>query len=287
VRIVGYRAVTRKVQVWHTEMLPAKQRREVAGAFLPDHTETETRTYLVPEHEETRKRIVPGHYEDVTTTVPAHWGTREYWLEPHTEIRYRFVGTSEQRAGRAGWEVVDGEYVFVGTSEQRAGRAGWESYEVEIPGCWEERRVYFPETTRTMKTWIDEYAEHYKVTIPEETVTREEEVYYPAVLLPPHVVYDDVMVESTWREWEEQEFQEPIFGYADLPYTENLELVAHTRAPVMVIVGETEHDKLKIKVVATGEEFVIDADYVGCATRIGDNEFVIPEKYWPQVEEQL
>lgn len=274
VRIVRTRKVVKRVQVWHTEDIPTVIEGELVHTSLPIEGHYETRSFLVPEQQVQKSRIVEEHYEEKMVTEPAHWGTREYWLEPHIEIRYRFVGTEEQRAGRAGWEQVEGEWVFVGTAEQRAGRAGWEAYEVEIPGCWVERRIWFPEVTRMQKVLVREHLEYYTETIPEHEETRE--VWVDAYVKHIAVRRPDktVMVKTTWWDWEEKEVDDPVYAYANYPDTDYLKLLSHTRGAVWP--PAEAWDTLEIKILATGDVYTTSAEYIGFATRIGENEFVIP-----------
>ena len=274
VRIVGTRQIETKVKVRHTKMeeviIPGewvKLRYWIEGHY-------ETQEYLVPETTELKKRIVPEHYEKRTETVAAHWGTREYWLEPHTEIRYRFVGTSEQRAGRAGWEIVNGEHVFVGTSEQRAGRAGWESYEVEIPGCYQERRVWFPETTRTYEHLVPETYEHYREVIPAHYETRE--VWVPIREMVRSIQHPDTvkMVETEWFTWETKMVDDPIFEKIFDEDFEKYELVSEDRS-LFRIAGH-DVDKITIRNIETGIAYDWECEFVGYATRTGGNTYVVP-----------
>ena len=272
--ISGYRKAKKKVCDWKTV---------ITEITTPDNW-VRTRYYIEgheglvwktePEHEETRTRVVVEHYEQKTETIPAHWGTREYWLEQHIEIEYRFVGTEEQRSGRYGWELVDDEWVFIGTEEQRAGRVGWEAYEVEIPGCWQERRIWFPEVTRTYDVLVPEHEEEYKVVVPERKWSEMEwipiqEAYRWVNLGGKKVIGEDVV-------WvcEEVEVEEPIYSY----YSEydEYELTERVRGPVMVIVGEPVGDMLTLKVLATGQEIKVEAKYVGLAKQIDSNKFVAP-----------
>lgn len=274
VRIVGTRQVETQVRVRHVEMedvtIPGEWVR--TRVWLDGHYETQK--YYVPEMSELKKRIVPEHYEKRTETVAAHWGTREYWLSPHTEIRYRFVGTSEQRAGRAGWEIVDGEHVFVGTSAQRAGRAGWESYEVEIPGCWEDRRVWFPETTRTYTVFVPEKSEHYREVIP--AYYEDREVWIDGREIERAVQRPDVVtqVEKEWFTWETKMVDDPIFEKIFDEDFEKYELVSADQA-VWRIAGH-DVDKITIRNIETGIAYDWECEFVGYATRTGDNTYVVP-----------
>lgn len=247
---------------------------EVPGYFLPEHWETESRRYLIPEHKEYQYVIIEAHWEYKTWTEEAHWGTREYWLEPHIEIRYRFVGTEEQRAGRYGWEQVDGEWEFVGTEEQRAGRAGWESYEVEIPGCWEDRRVWFPEVTRTTKTWVPMHEELQLVTVPDAYEVREEKVFYPSKWIP---AYTEMRPKTVEREiWHTENVfiaRMPVYSAVDPSQATMFTVEELLPAPVDVPYAE---DIVTIKNVLTGDVLRTTADYIGMATRIDDDEFVVP-----------
>lgn len=306
VRIVGYRTVTKTVQVWHDELVETKMPDTYQMVRIPEHYEMEAKEYFVPETKETRTRVVTEHYESKTVTEPAHWGTREYWLGPHIEIQYKEVPghyeikniwVPEYYVTRYYWREAHPErgleaawipyqhLIPAGYKDQRVWVETYqEPYEVEIPGCWQERRIWFPDVTRTYPVLIKEHEEEYSVPVPAHYEMREEKVYYPSTYVKVKVEGEIKMVRTTFYTWEDKEFQEPIFGYANLPYTENLELIEHHRGPVMVIAGEPEADTLKIRIVPTGDVYTTDAEFVGCAVKIGENEYVLPEKYWEQVE---
>lgn len=274
VQAMMYRDVYETVMVKKSERVltvsPPDQRLE--RYWIEGHWETGE--YYVPEHKEYQLVVIEEHWEYKTWTEEAHWGTREYWLEPHVEIRYRFVGTSEQRAGRAGWEMVDDEWVFVGTSEQRAGRAGWESYEELIPGVWQERRIWFPEVTRTTKTWVPMHEELQLVTVPETTEVRR--VWIPIREMHRWIDYGSKETWST-RTWFEPEEvwvgYEPVYEFMDENQVRLFEVVALTTA-VPGIYGD--EDSIVIRNRMTGEELTTTARYLGLAERIADNEFVVP-----------
>jgi len=274
VEIVGTRKVVKTVEVKHTEMVEEKMPDEyyTYEMFYPEHKAL--RETIVEGHYETRTRLVPAHYEDRTVTEPAHWGTREYWLEPTIEIRYRFVGTAEQRAGRAGWELVDGEYVFVGTAEQRAGRAGWESYEVEIPGVWQERRIWFPDVTRTYKVLVPEHEEEYQEWVPTHYETLEYTIPAGSRIEEGVRVGETKMVERTWVTYEDVAVDDPIFGYIFYPEQEKYELIA-TEQSYLRIAGP-QVDFITIRDLQTGRTYDWEGEFLGYATRIGENQYVVP-----------
>lgn len=277
--ISGYR--TAKTREWVCEMVTEEykepDKEQFVREWVPEH-QLVVHT-LVEGHYETKTRVVPEHYEKKTETVPSHYGTREYWIVPRIETRYRFVGTEEQRAGRYGWELVAGESVFVGTEEQRGGRAGWESYEVEIPGYYEDRRVWFHETTRTYDVLVPEHVEEYKDWIPR------------------HYVQVDTTIEGYWWEewkyipgetvtkehevchWVDVEVDQPIYSYYG-EYDE-YDLIGRERGPAYVIVGPPEGDKLKLRIIESGDIIEVEAEYLGIGTRTDDNEYVLPGQKLP------
>jgi len=274
--VSGYRTV--KERTWVCKMVTEEH-------LTPDNW-VRTRYYIEgheglvqktePEHEETKTRVIPEHYETKTETIPAHWGTREYWLEPHIEIRYRFVGTEEQRSGRYGWEQVDGEWVFVGTEEQRAGRAGWESYEEEIPGCWEERRIWFPEVTRTYDVLVPEHEEEYTVVVPARTYSEMGWIPIQEAYRWTNLGGKLVTQEHEVCGWEDVEVEQPIYSYYN-PEDE-YDLIDRERGPVWVIAGPPEGDKLQLRIIESGDIIDVEAKYLGIGTRTDDNKYVLPGK---------
>lgn len=272
--ISGYRTVTeskficRMVMEEHTTPENwVRMRYWIAGHY-------ETKEFTVPEAEEIKTRLVPEHYETKTETTPAHWGTREYWLEPHVEIGYRFVGTEEQRSGRYGWELVDDEWIFVGTEEQREGREGWESYDIEIPGCWEERRIWFPDVTRTYDVLVPEHEEDYTVVVPEYKETRE--VWVPIRELYRQVDIGSKLVteEHEVCGFEDVEVEQTIYSYYG-EYDE-YDLIRRERGPLYVIAGPPEGDKLQLRIIESGDIIDVEAEYLGVTVRNDDNAYTIP-----------
>lgn len=276
VRIKRVEKTVEKKRVFHTEIIESEVPVWHPGTwvFIPGHYQD--KTYFVPETTVTKTRIVTGHYEERTETTLAHWGTREYWLEPHIEIEYRFVGTSEQRSGRAGWELVEGEYVFVGTEEQRSGRAGWESYEVEIPGCWQERRIWFPDVTRTLKTWVPDIEEEYEEVVPEHYETRNVWIEPWDKFMPQYMTMEKKMVEHTWATWEEVEVDQPVYEYIFEEFPEKYELIGVDRGVVWP--EEFVKDTLTVRNLETGLQYDWQGEYLGLATRINANEYVVFEE---------
>jgi len=266
--------VWEKQMVWETitevVMVPVPK----PGYWLPAHTETMSREYLIPEHTEYQLVVIEEHWEYKEWKEAAHWGTREYWLEPSIEIQYRFVGTEEQRAGRLGWAEEEGEWTFVGTEEQREGRAGWESYEVEVPGFWEERRIWFPDVTRTTKTWVPMHEELRLVTVPDkyEIVTEE-------VLIPERWTGMRWVDEPRTQEKEVWHFEDvfvgrlPVYSLVDPAQATMFTVEELIKAPVDEIGVE---DVVTIRNVLTGEVLRTTARYLGMATRLDDNEYVVP-----------
>jgi len=249
--------------------------------WIPKHTKIIE--VWIPETTEVRSRVVPGYYKDETALTPAHWGTRLVWLEPHIEIQYKFVGTSEQRAGRAGWEEVDGEYVFVGTSAQRAGRAGWKSYEVEIPGEWVDRRIWFPDVRRTTKVWVPESSETYEVVVP--GYMKEVSIVEPGRRVEYPVYYEGKWVtkEHLVCGWKNVEVQQPVYSYYYPEY--EYEVLDIKKGPVMVIAGPPEGDKITLRTPVSKLEVNVEGHYLGVATKIDDNRYVLPvEKPMSPVE---
>jgi len=212
----------------------------------------ETRTYTIPAHTEYQLVVIPGHYEKRTITTDAHWGTREYWLEEHIEIQYRYEGEPGKEAGRAGWVA----------------------YEVVIPGCWEERRIWFPKMTRTITVWVDIHEELQLVTIPAKTEDRREWVARRELTRWVDYGSKETYEERKWME-EEEVFvgRLPVYSAVDPSQATVFTVEEHSLAPVDVPYAE---DIVTIRSVESGEVFTTTANYIGMATRIDDDEFVVP-----------
>lgn len=328
VEIVGYRTVTGRVQVWHTDMVPTVIEGEWVHTSLPIEGHYATREVTVPEEEVTYDKVVPAHYETETKYIQGHYETQEIWIPEHEEKHFvevpgyyedRQVQDPGQYEIQNIWvpEYYVTRYYWREAHPARGLEAAWIPYQHLIPAGFKDQRVWVEGQWRTVEFWVDATFEYQTVVVPGQYRDHrvwvdgnyeDVNVWIPernetvTVIVPEHKEIEEywvdawikhvsirrpdktIMVEQTYWKWEDVEYQEPIFGYADLPYTENLELVDHIRGPVMVIVGEPEADTLKIRYVPTGDEFFMDAEFVGCAVRIGENQYVIPEKYWEQTE---
>lgn len=287
-----------------TRQFNVPEKEETYLREVPGHYETErqyiqghyeTQEIWIPEHEEDVLVEIPGYYESRTVQEPGQWvETRVlkagYWedalvtrpADPATgrlEISYwdkRWI--PERWYTRKVWEEGRTRLIkfWVDTT--------WEMQTVTVPGGFRDHRVWIEGEYKDVELWVPTTMEQVTVLIPEHTESRE--VWVPAYVKHISIKRPDktVLVETTWWDWEDKEFQEPIFGYADAPHTDNLELVSFVKGPEMVLIGEPEPDTLKIKIVPTGDTYQTDAEFLGCAMRIGDNEYVLPEKYWEQLE---
>jgi len=267
-----------------------------AGEMIPGHWIDETRRYLIPEHTQYQPVVIEEHWEYKTWTEPAHWGTREYWLSPHIEIEYREVpGHYEIQPvwfeehtitkyywrephparGLPGAWIPYEAVVPAGYSDTRVWvDTSYEPYEVEIPGCWVDRRVWFPEVTRTTKKWVPLHEELQLITIPDAYEVRTERLWIGARLLPAYreMVTKKIMVEETTTE-EVWVGYAPVYSAVDPSQATMFRVVDKEPAPEEVTYAT---DIVTVENVETGEELQTTAVYVGMATRIDDNEFVVP-----------
>ncbi|MCK4822813.1 hypothetical protein KA005_44030, partial [bacterium] len=148
-------------------------------------------------------------------------------------------------------------------------------YEVEIPGCWEERRVWFPEVTRTYSEIVPEHEEEYQEWI--STHYETEEYTVAAIRIPRKIVVpgEVMIVEKEVCEWEEQVITEPVFEKVFDEDFEKYELIAEDRA-VMRIAGR-ETDSIIIRNIETGIQYEWTCEFIGYATKTGENTYVVPE----------
>lgn len=256
---------------------------EIRYREVPGHTETQWVWF--EEYSVTRYREVPGHYETKNIWVPGYYVTRYYWREasPARGLEAAWIpyehwieaGYKDQRV----WiETFTEEYEEIIPAGEKESRVWVETYhepfEVEIPGAWQTRRQWIPEVTRTTKQWVPMHEEVRLVTVPETTETRTEwvelEELHRQVNYGGKVTYET----RTWLEPEEVWIgYEPVYEYVDeskVRLFEVLELLPGA-AP-----GPDYEDVITLRNMANGEELKTTATYMGMATRIADNEFIVP-----------
>lgn len=256
---------------------------EIRYREVPGHTETQW--VWSEEYSVTRYREVPGHYETQNIWVPGYYVTRYYWREasPARGLEAAWIpyqhwiedGYKDQRVWVDTYTEEYEEIIPAGEKESRVWVETYqESYEFEVPGAWQDRRVWFPEVTRTTKTWVPMHEEVILVTVPETTESRR--VWEAGRVIEVWVDYGtkDSWEKRTWFEPEQVWVgYEPVYEYVDeskVRLFEVLELLPGA-AP-----GPDYEDVITIRNMATGEELRTTATYLGLATRVADNEFVVP-----------
>jgi len=56
-------------------------------------------------------------------------------------------------------------------------------------------------------------------------------------------------------------------------------LIHREYGPVVVFVGQPEGDKLTLRIIESGHEIEVEAEYLGLGTRTNDNQYVLPVRY--------
>lgn len=285
--------------------LPSHTEMESREYFIPEHTEYQlvvvedhweyktwteeahwgTREYWLGPHTEIRYRQVDGHYE-----------IKPHWFEEYSITKYRTVqgfweayerdipprGVTEQTEPPYTWyrwieqhvesyeEVIPAGYkdtrVWIDTYQ--------EPYEEEIPGCWQERRIWFPKVTRTTKKWVPMHEELQLVTIPDSYETRVEEIIYPDKWTQARwerktrlVEKEVCTVKEVWVGYE------PVYSYVHPSQVTTFEVNKLVRAPAD---RPDLEDSVILTNTLTGEVLTTTATYLGLATRIDENEYVVP-----------
>ena len=244
-----------------------------------------TRYREVPAHWETGSEYVPAHYETQNIWVPGYYVTRYYWREAHPArgleaawIPYDHwieAGYKDQRVWVEGdyqdvpvWVLADTEeYQEIFPAGEKLTRVWvegeWSLKVFWVDATWEYKTVTIPETWGSETIWIEPISEMRKVWIPDKyvDVSTGERGHYGWKTVQVRVV------EEVWIGYE------PVYEYVDeskVRLFEVLELLEGA-AP-----GPDYEDVITLRNMANGEELKTTATYLGLATKIADNEFVVP-----------
>lgn len=240
---------------------------------------------IEPGHYKTERQYVQGHYErqmvwhpeytvDRYREVPGHYEILPYWFEEYSVTRYRTVpGYWEP------YEVTRPADPVTGRIEVTYTQYRWidehvEEYEEIIPAGFKDTRV-----------WIDTYTERYDETIPAgEKETRvwvdgryeDVDVWMPGTT-SVEMVWVDSKIETRTVEYQELEDvwvgTEPVYEYIDPSQVQGFEVLELVPAPAD---RPDIEDTITIRNTETDEVLRTTATYLGVATRIGDNEYVVP-----------
>lgn len=237
-----------------------------------------------PEYSVTRYREVPGHYEIRNVWVPeytvtryreveGHYEIQPFWFEEHTITKYYWREPHPARGLPGAWIPYE-EVVPAGYSDTRVWVDTYtEEYEEVIPAGYKDQRV-----------WVDTYTEEYQEIIPAgesmgrvwvegkyiiedvwvEETTRTERVWVPATVTHETVEYQEF--EEVWAG------REPVYEYVDPAQVRLFEALELIEAPAGQIKVE---DAIVIRNTLTGEELTTTARYLGLATKIDENEYVV------------
>lgn len=158
--------------------------------------------------------------------------------------------------------IVKKQWIFRVRPEEVWVDGDWLMSEIWIPGHYEARRFWvwedwvnsMPAYWGVRQVWVKGYWQQTKTWEPGR--------------------YELFEIDS-WG-WDDVEFEDPIYSY----YGSRDEycLVARLRAPPVQDIGKHEGDLLSLRITGTDEWIHVEADYICCATSIGENEYVEPSK---------
>jgi len=277
---------------WQTVKVPGRYERQtvyVAGHYeikeTPFAAYYETTYKDVPGYFETNTEYVAGHYEIQNIYVPAYYVTRFYWQEPHPARGlegmwkpYQFkieAGYKDQRVWIAGdyedietWIPATTEKIVTlvpaGVKKTKVWVDGvWRTKVVWVDTTWVDKLVTIPAGWGKKAFWVEPVDKMVKVWVPDQHLTwttgmkghyETKKVYYTEVV-------------DVWVGYE------PVYELVDEEAQQTFQVVELVKAPVDVAGAE---DKIVIRNTLTGDELTTTAKYLGFATRVGDNEFVVP-----------
>lgn len=194
-----------------------------------------------PEHSVTRYREVPGKYEIQSVWFDEYYVTKYYWREAHPA-----------RGLEAAW-IPYQDLIPAGYKDTRVWvDAHTEPYQETIPAGERETRVWVAGDYETKKTWV-----------PEQTTSER-------VWVPPEVTYKTVEFQVPEEVWVGSE---PVYEYVDESQVRLFEVLELFEGAGTDPAFE---DVITIRNMLTGEELRTTASYVGMATRIDENEYVVP-----------
>jgi len=250
---------------------------------------------------------IPGYYEQVTITEPGYYKFERQYVQGHYErqmVWHPAYTVTRYREVPGHFEIMPYWFEEYSVTRYRTVPGYWEPYKVTRPADPVTGRI---EVTYKQYRWIAEHVEEYEEIIPAgyketrvwvETFTEEYQEIMPAGERETRVwvdgKYDDVEVwvlpktttEQVWHEpvieYKTQEYQEleevwvgrePVYEFVDPAQVGTYEVLDLIEAATGQIVYE---DSIVIRNTLTGEELTTTARYLGMATRIDENEYVVP-----------
>lgn len=193
------------------------------------------------EYSITRYREVPGHYEIQAVWFDEYYVTKYYWREAHPA-----------RGLKAAW-IPYQEVVPAGYSDTR----------VWVDTYTEEYQEIMPAGFKDTRVWIEGKYVTEKIWVPEQKISKR--VWVPAEKNFITVEYKEL--ENVWMG------REPVYEFVDESQVRLFEVVELIETPAGAPAGE---DAIVIRNMLTGEELTTTGRYMGLATKIADNEFVVP-----------
>lgn len=244
--------------VFEQQMVTKERKEEIE---VPGHYEVTTK--IEPGYWTEKVIRTPGHYEPETKTWEAYTVKREREVLGHYEIQP--VWYPEETVTKYYWREAH---------PARGLEAAWIPYHDVIPGYYKDKKVWvstyteeyeetIPAGEKTTFVWIPGYGTLRKVWVPSETI--EEKVWVEAKMETKTVEYQEL--EEVWVG------REPVYSYMDPSQIVNWEVDELVPAPADR--PELE-DKIVITNTLTGESLTTTARYLGLATRIDENEYVVP-----------
>ena len=223
----------------------------------------EDRAVRISEHEEEQLVEIPGYYQRQHVQEPGHYEIKPVWFEEHTITKYYWREAHPARGLEAAWIPYE-EIVPAGFSDTRVWVEGeWRTKVVWVDTTWEYQTVTVPEAWGTERVWVEPVSVSRKVWWPSRYVEK---------LIGEPGRYETQVIEyyETVEVWNGYE---PVYSFVDetqVTLFEVLELYEGAGP------GPEFEDVITIRNRLTGEELRTTAKYLGMATRIEENEYVVP-----------
>ena len=230
--------------------------------------------YTIPGFYETYDIITAGYWTEEEVFIPGRWERQMIWKPEYTVTRYREVpGYWETRTQwiPGYWKTV----IVTRPADPVTGRLEI-SYEDKqwVPGYDYHRKVWVTPTTEEYeeiipagesmgRVWIEEHYETENIWIPE--TSREVQVW-----VPPEKGYKTVEYQVLEEVWVGQT---PVYSLVDPTQATMFTVEDLIKAPADEPWVE---DKVTVKNILTGEVLTTTAYYLGLATKVDDEEFVVP-----------
>ncbi len=239
---------------------------------------------------------VPGFYDDRPIEIPGRWERRRvmipaYEEEQLVEIPAFYERRHVQEPGRYEiqniWipEYYVTRYYWREAHPARGLEAAWIPYEHLIPAGLKEQRVWIEGEWRTKVFRVDATFEYQMVTVPAawgseevwiEPISRMDKVWVPAAFRDVstgehgHFAWVEVEYTETENVWVGYE---PVYSFIDETQVTLFEVLD---LDVGAGTGPEFEDVITIRNRMNGEELTTTAKYRGYATKVDENEFVVP-----------